>query len=91
MAKTTKKPIREVRLGRIRAAIWENATTNGTRHNVTFSRLYRDEEGNWQDSSSFVRDDLPILCKVADRVHTWIFEQVTSTGSNAARPEQVHV
>ena len=37
-----KKPIHEIRLGRVRAAIWENETSNGTRHNVTFSRLYRD-------------------------------------------------
>lgn len=70
-----KKPVHEVRLGRIRAAIWENETSNGTRHNVTFSRLYRDDQGNWQDSASFGRDDLPLLWKVADCVHTWIFQQ----------------
>jgi len=34
------RPVHEVRLGRIRAAIWENETQNGTRHNVTVSRLY---------------------------------------------------
>ena len=39
------KPVHEVRLGRVRAAIWENETSNGARHNVTFSRLYRDEQG----------------------------------------------
>ena len=71
----SKKPIHEIRLGRIRAAIWENETSNGTRHNVTFSRLYRDEQGNWGDSTSFGRDDLPLLWKVADCVHTWIMQQ----------------
>jgi len=69
-----KKPVHEVRMGRIRAAIWENETQNGTRHNVTFSRLYRDED-QWKDSQSFGRDDLPLLAKVADRVHDWIYEQ----------------
>ncbi|NLF73814.1 MAG: hypothetical protein GX575_32795, partial [Candidatus Anammoximicrobium sp.] len=29
----------------------------------------------WKDSSSFGRDDLPLLVKVADQVHTWIFQQ----------------
>ena len=29
----------------------------------------------WKDSTSFGRDDLPLLAKVADRVHSWIFEQ----------------
>jgi len=68
------KPVHEVRLGRIKAAIWENDTQNGTRHNVTFTRLYRDGE-QWKDSTSFGRDDLPLLAKVADMAHTWIFEQ----------------
>ena len=72
---TKKRPVHEIRLGRIRAAIWENDTRNGTLHNVTFSRIYRDEEGNWQDSTSFGRDDLLLVGKVADRVHSWVCEQ----------------
>lgn len=70
----SKKPVHEIRLGRIRAAIWENETQNGLRHNVTFSRLYKDGD-QWKDSGSFGRDDLPLLVKVADQVHTWIFQQ----------------
>ena len=65
----------EVRLGRIKAAIWENETQNGSLYNVTFSRLYKDEEDQWKDSTSFGRDDLPLLAKVADLCHTWIFQQ----------------
>jgi hypothetical protein len=44
MARTSKPspPVREIRIGRVRAAIWENETQNGTRHNVTLSRLYKD-------------------------------------------------
>jgi hypothetical protein len=67
-----KQPVHEVRLGRIKAAIWENETQNGTRHNVTFSRLYKDGE-EWKDSSSFGRDDLPLLAKVADLAHSYIY------------------
>ena len=77
-----KRPIHEIRMGRVRAAIWENDTQNGTRHNVTFSRLYRDGE-QWKDSSSFGRDDLPLLVKVADQVHSWIYQQSQSQ----SRPE----
>ena len=68
------KPVHEVRLGRIKAAIWENDTQNGTRHNVTFTRLYKDGD-QWKDSTSFGRDDLPLLGKVADMAHTWIFTE----------------
>lgn len=68
------KPVHEIRMGRIKAAIWENATQNGTRHNVTISRLYKDGE-QWKDSLSFGRDDLPLVAKVADQAHSWIFNQ----------------
>ena len=74
-AKEKVKPVHEIRLGRIKAAIWANQTDNGIRHNVTFSRLFKPEGGDWQDSSSFGRDDLPLLAKVADRVHSWIFAE----------------
>jgi hypothetical protein len=76
-----KRPVHEVRLGRIRAAIWENETENGTRHNVTFSRLYKDGN-NWKDSTSFGRDDLPLLAKVADQAHTWIFEAAKESANS---------
>ena len=70
----TKRPVHEVRMGRIKAAVWENDTQNGPRHNVTFSRLYKDGD-QWKDSQSYGRDDLPLLAKVADQAHTWIFEE----------------
>ena len=31
------KPVAEVRIGRVKAAIWSNDTEGGTRHNVTRS------------------------------------------------------
>jgi hypothetical protein len=68
------RPVHEIRMGRIRAAIWVNQTENGPRHNVTLSRLYKDGD-DWRDSTSFGRDDLPLVAKVADKCHSWIFEQ----------------
>ena len=73
------RPIDEVRIGRIKAAIWANASETGVRHNVTFSRLYK--EGNeWRDTDSFGRDDLLLLAKVADRAHTRICDMQSGTG-----------
>jgi len=68
------RPVHEVRLGRIKAAIWENETQTGVRHNVTFQRIYKEGE-EWRQSDSFGREDLPLLMKVADIAHTWIYEQ----------------
>ena len=42
----SKKPVHEIRMGRIRAAVWENETKNGNVHNVTISRLYKDDNAN---------------------------------------------
>lgn len=73
---STNKPIHEIRLGRIRAAVWENEGAKGAMHSVTFSRLYKDEKTDqWSDSTSFGRDDLLLLAKVADRAHSWVLEQ----------------
>ena len=68
------KPVHEVRLGAIKAAVWKNDTQNGVRYNATFSRLYRDEE-EWKTTDSFGRDDLLVLAKVADQAHSWIHAQ----------------
>jgi hypothetical protein len=77
-----KAPVHEVRLGRIKAAVWENTTENGVRHNVTINRLYKD--GNqWKDSASFGRDDLPLVMKVVDQAHDWIFDQSGQSNSEA--------
>ena len=70
------RPVHEVRLGRIKAAVWANETETGVRHNVTVGRLYVDPDTNkWTQTASFGRDDIPLVIKVLDRAHNWIFEQ----------------
>ena len=68
------KPVHELRLGRIRAAVWLNETENGPRYNVQISRLYKDKADKWKDSTSFGREDLPLVGKVADMAMVWIYE-----------------
>ena len=84
------QPAHEVRLGAIKAAIWQNETDAGVRYNVTFERLYM-QEGEWRSTGSFGRDDLLLLGKVADLAHSWIIEPEPSeagapqrAGRNAA-------
>ena len=54
------KPVEEIRLGRVKAAIWEDQTENGPPHYATVSRLYKDG-GEWKTADSFGRDGLPHL------------------------------
>ena len=67
------RPVHEIRLGRVKAAIWANDPDNGTRHNVSITRLYKDGD-EWKTSTSFGRDELPLVAKVADLAHTWIYQ-----------------
>lgn len=76
MAKTKPQPAQEIRMGSIKATIWENQTTAGTRFNVNVSRIYKDGE-EWKQTESFGRDDLLLLAKVIDLAHTWIFQQAS--------------
>ena len=76
MLKPKDRPIHEVRVGAIKAAIWKNDTAGGVRYNVTFTRIYKDKgEDQWKSTDSFGRDDLLVLGKVADLAHTWVFQQ----------------
>lgn len=68
------RPVHEIRLGKVKASVWKNDTANGPRFNVTFSRIYKSDKG-WESSSSFGRDELPLVSKVADMAHTWIYQQ----------------
>ncbi len=66
------RPAHEVRLGRVKAAVWGNETEHGVRYSVTVCRVYKDGQGKWQTSEGFGRDDLLLLAKVLDQAHTWI-------------------
>lgn len=63
-----------IKVGRIRATVWTNQSEARQWHTVTFSRLYKDKEGKWQDGVSFSRDDLPLLMKAADQAHTFLYQ-----------------
>ena len=85
MKNTKTKPIHEVRLGAIKAAVWRNETESGVRYNATFSRLYKDGD-SWKSTDSFGRDDLLLLGKVADQAHSWIFAQGQENDSATKSP-----
>lgn len=82
------RPVHQIRIGRIRAAVWANPTDHGVWHNVTFERTYKDGE-DWKSSDSFGRDDLLTLAKLADLAHTWIINlgsESRALSSNGGNP-----
>ena len=81
---TNQKPIKEIKLGSVRAAIWQNALENGrVMYSVTFSRLYK-EDGAWRDSTSFGRSELPLLARAAEMALDWIYAQPSVESPQAA-------
>lgn len=72
-------PVKTLRLGRIKAAVWENSNAEQrTFYNVTFARTYMDEEKKFHDADSFGRDDLLLLSKLADQAHSFIYERMAA-------------
>jgi hypothetical protein len=73
-AAARRRPVHEIAVGSVRVAIWMNQTTSGLAlFNATFSRSYKDREGNWRDSESFGRDELPLLNRAVELAHDWIY------------------
>lgn len=74
MTQQPNKPVNHIRLGGVKASIWRQENGEAIRHSVTFSRSYQ-RDGEWRETQSFGRDDLPRLMKCADLAYDWIFNQ----------------
>lgn len=61
------KPIDTVRHGNLKAAIWKNESERGMYLNVTISKTYKDENGEYQSTNILNESDLPRLGRLADR------------------------
>lgn len=77
------RPIHEIRLGLVKAAIWQNETDGKSWFSVVITRLYRKDD-RWENSTSFGRDDLPMVIKVADLAHTWIYQHGGGSASDSS-------
>ena len=63
------KPTETLRDGSLKATIWRNETDKGAFFRVNFSRGYRDDAGNWQDSDSFSGSELLRLARLASKAY----------------------
>jgi hypothetical protein len=70
----SKKPVHEIRLGAVRAAIWEGLPHEESKYRISISRAVRPGERP-RRSDEFEADDLPLVAEVVDLAHLWICEQ----------------
>ncbi len=68
----SRPPVHTIRMGLIKASVWKNETKSGVRHAVTIIRLFKNGDV-WQESTRYGRDDLPLVCKVVELAHEWIY------------------
>jgi len=65
------KPVHQIALGKVRAAVWLNTSEDGKRYfRTTIVRRYRKDE-EWLDSSSFSPEELPAVAQAAQMACTW--------------------
>ena len=69
---TSQKPLHEIKVGRIRATVWPNENEQRSWFTVTVTRSYRDGEV-WKTTTSFNRDELPLVAKAAEMAYEWIW------------------
>jgi len=61
-----KKPFYQRRLSGVRVAVWKNENEkDDVWYTTKFERSYRDGD-KWKETTSYARDDLPVLRVLAD-------------------------
>ena len=80
----SKQPDHTIRFGLIKGSIWRNQTRAGERYTITVIRLFKNGD-HWTESTRFGRDDLPLVAKVCDLAHTWVY---ANGGKHNAATEQ---
>lgn len=66
------RPIHTLRHRSLKAAIWQNQTDKGPMFNVTLTRSFNIESGEWRDSTSFGYDDLMQVAALMHEAHAYI-------------------
>ncbi len=80
--KETNKPVQQFRLHGISGSVFENRSEQGTPYfKVTISRTYKDGD-EFKTTTSFGRDDLPVVASIAYQAWLWIMERESQSRSD---------
>jgi len=76
MAENSSKPIKDFRSGGIQASVWRNEVERDgqtlVRHSVRIQKQFRTEDGDYENTDYYFRDDLPKLILVAQKAFEYI-------------------
>ena len=70
------KPIKDFRAGNIQASVWRNEVQKDgqtvVRYQVKIQKQFRKDDGNYQETNYYFRDDIPRLILVAQKAFEYI-------------------
>ena len=79
-------PVAKFRAGQISSALWENQIqVKGAAVTIlkaTVQRRYKDRDGNWQSSTSFSRNEIPLAIHCLQKAFEKIIEIQSEDSSN---------
>ena len=86
-------PVARWKAGQVSAALWENEvhTSRGPVKmlKVTVQRRYKNSEGQWLNSSSFGRNEIPLAIYCLERAFEKIIEQQNEEAVGTGKVEEV--
>ena len=76
----------------LKLSLWENKTDDGrTWHNATLTRSYKDQSGQWHDTTSIDQRDFLEVGEMFREAHSWVKEQArTRAAEQSQQAEQSH-
>lgn len=69
---TKQKPLHQIRVGNVRASIWEQSSDKGPFLTVTFSRSYKDKQDQWKNGHSYQVHEIESLLDAAIDAKDWM-------------------
>ena len=81
-----KPPVKEFRLGAVRASIWLNQGQQGPWYSVTLSRRYL-QGTEWKTASSYGRDNLFQVAEVCRLSAVWCYENPANKQGDDSDPQ----
>lgn len=69
------RPVHVIRRKGVKASIFINKSGDNEFAKVIIQRIYRDDGGSWKTTTSFGRDDLPLVSLVTERAWEWILDR----------------
>jgi len=67
-------PVARFRDQGLTVSVWERVTDKGTFYDVSFSRSYKDQAGEWHNTGNCPSSEIQTLRKLLDLAHTEILE-----------------